>query len=432
MNSILRTIKYNYGCKKCDYATNRRTDFDRHILSKKHKMNLNLPIQQVCGIIEKQNTAVNAQKNKSVSSPIIEKGLYPNIGNNNIIETDNIHINQHTLVVDNSDTATDNNDTQSDNDNETEQNNSFVCECGHYYTKRSNLSRHQKNCEIFRAKKEEKNYLKQIQDTEHITNIIYTDDTTSVQEQDDDNASLAMTNTSTDIMPPLTASEIRDILNSLLDEKNGELKTLIQEHTQQVMEKNIYNINNGNINNINNNNNYNLNIFLHQYCKDAISIGDFIKNHLKIDTKSVEYTGRRGYVEGMTKIFMDGLKKLDIRLRPIHCTDVKREIFYIKGDDKWEKDDEHQTKIKKAIDTVMWMNVGQVSKWQKENPACDVVNSPEYEFHLVVMRQSIGGGNSSDHNIIHRNNEKIIKNLAKAVHLDRKKMKCGFLPLEDE
>jgi len=408
MKAILRTIKYNYGCKKCDYATNRKTDYDRHITSKKHKMNLQLPIQQVCSIIDKQ-------PNKSLYST-------------------NQTYNINTTIVDTvSDTATDNNDSQSDNDNETEQTNSYCCECGHYYTKRSNLSRHQKTCEIYRMKKEEKTYYKQIEDNQHINNIIYSDETPTINDdQDEDAASLTLTNITNDVMAPLTANEIRDILNSLLDEKNGELKTLIQEHTQQVMEKNIYNINNGNINNINNNNNYNLNIFLHQYCKDAISIGDFIKNHLKIDTKSVEYTGRRGYVEGMTKIFMDGLKKLDIRLRPIHCTDVKREIFYIKGDDKWEKDDEHQTKIKKAIDTVMWMNVGQVSKWQKENPACDVVNSPEYEFHLVVMRQSIGGGNGSDHNIIHRNNEKIIKNLAKAVHLDRKKMKCGFLPLEDE
>ena len=339
--------------------SNRKTDLIRHNTSKKHKIN-----------------AINIKLNLTDNNHQIE------ITNENVVE-DRISSQLNEIIV-------------------------YSCFCGSRYTQRSNLSRHHRVCNIY------KSAINKSQIPETDNNLHYEDEEYSI---------ISETNTYNSTNKVITVNDIHGILNNLLEEKNSELKNILLEQTQKMMENSTYNINNinsGNINNINNiNNNFNLNIFLNQHCKDALSISDFINNHLKIDTSSVEYTGKHGYVEGITKIFMDGLNQLDIYKRPIHCTDLKRETFYVKGEEKWEKDDD-QSKIREAIDTVMWKNVDQVRHWQLENPACDVVNSPEFEFHLVIMRQSLGGGNSSDRGLVHRNNDKIIKNIAKAVHINRK------------
>jgi hypothetical protein len=348
--------------------SNRKTDLIRHNTSKKHKINV-------------INIQLNLNDNNKTMQPNIDQPI-----------DDDIPPDVNEIIV-------------------------YSCFCGSRYTQRSNLSRHHRVCNIYRSAINKSN----IQETNNSSsnksnNILYEEDDYSIISDN-------YTNNTTNQL--ITVNDIHGILNNLLEEKNSELKSILLEQTQKMMENSTFNINNinsGNINNINNiNNNFNLNIFLEQHCKDALSISDFINNHLKIDTSSVEYTGKHGYVEGITKIFMDGLNQLDIYKRPIHCTDLKRETFYVKGEEKWEKDDD-QSKIREAIDTVMWKNVDQVRHWQLENPACDVVNSPEFEFHLVIMRQSLGGGNSSDRGLVHRNNDKIIKNIAKAVHLNRKIM----------
>ena len=87
-----------------------------------------------------------------------------------------------------------------------------------------------------------------------------------------------------------------------------------------------------NNNTTNNNNQFNLNFFLNEQCKDAIPLIDFVKS-LKYDFDQLEYTGKHGFVEGVSKIIMDAMNQLDITKRPIHCTDVKRETFYVKDDE---------------------------------------------------------------------------------------------------
>jgi hypothetical protein len=167
----------------------------------------------------------------------------------------------------------------------------------------------------------------------------------------------------------------------------------------------------------NNTNNFNLNIFLNEKCKNAITLLDFIET-LQIDTTNVEYTGKFGYVEGITKIFIDGLKQLDIYKRPIHCTDLKRETLYIKEESSWEKDNQEKSKFKKALGKIVRKNMQLIQKWQEINPRCDIINSPEFELHLNIMKQSIGGGSFEK---TERNNEKIIRNIVKHVLIDKTK-----------
>ena len=194
-------------------------------------------------------------------------------------------------------------------------------------------------------------------------------------------------------------------------EQNNHMQTLISEQPKQIT-----NIQNKTINNNIQNNQFNLTVFLQEKCKDALNMSQFIDT-LQINPQSVEYTGTHGYVNGITKIFMDGLNQLEVHERPIHCTDLKRETLYIKENNKWEKDNEEKAKFKHALATVVNRNVAQVTHWEKENPRSQIPETEEYEFYFDIVRQSLGGGN---HDVTARNNDKILRAIAGKVYLDKK------------
>ena len=199
------------------------------------------------------------------------------------------------------------------------------------------------------------------------------------------------------------------IIDRLINE-NAELRNFIVEQTKTVsdtMSKTIETImvqNNENmskiietckpVNNnttINNNNNqrFNINVFLNEQCKDAINFSDFVKN-IQISYEDLENNAQLGFVNGISKIFMDNLKQLDVNERPIHCTDVKRETMYIKDDNTWTKqaDDE---KLQKAIQTVSYRSMGKLAEWKQENPDYKDCNSEFSQKCLDIQRQTLAG-----------------------------------------
>ena len=190
-----------------------------------------------------------------------------------------------------------------------------------------------------------------------------------------------------------------------------EIKTILAENPPQQIVNNNTNIQHNKITN-----QFNLNVFLQQTCKDALNMSDFIDS-LEINTKSLEYTGTHGYVHGISKIFMDGIRKLKVHERPIHCSDLKREVLYIKDNNTWNKDTEDNKQFKKALATVVHRNMIQIVQWEEENPETSNPESKNYEFYFELARQSMGGGNDE---VTARNNEKILKAIAKEVHIDRK------------
>ena len=283
-----------------------------------------------------------------------------------------------------------------DNNNDT-----YICsKCNKQYKSRMGLWSHSKKCEIIL------NVDDDISSNEPIKNYVM-----KLVEQNNDLRNMFLQQN-----------------NELLEirEQNNQIQTLISENPpQQIVNNNIQN-------NKITNNQFNLNVFLQQTCKDAINMSDFI-NSLKIDAASLHHTGTHGYVNGISKIFTDGLRKLKVHERPIHCSDLKREVLYIKDNDKWEKDTEDNKQFKKALDKVVYRNMGQLEKWvskrslqpgtayggseEEENPRCRIQETDDYEFYFEVIRQSLGGGN---HEVTARNNEKILKAIAKEVHIDRK------------
>ena len=219
------------------------------------------------------------------------------------------------------------------------------------------------------------------------------------------------TNTNTNTMLPLSDDILLEMIisqNKTLIAQNTEFKEIIIEQNAKMLEYSKKPTT------ISNNNHFNLNLFLNETCKDAMTLTEFV-NSLQISSYNVEYTGIHGYVAGISKIFMDGLRQLEVNMRPIHCTDLKREILYIKEADTWEKDNPEKSKFKKALNTVVRKNMQQMREWMNQNPRCEILDTNEYHLHLKIMKQCIGGD-------IHQedaNNRKILRNIAKEVVIDR-------------
>lgn len=187
----------------------------------------------------------------------------------------------------------------------------------------------------------------------------------------------------------------------LLLEQNKENR-ILQEKLLRMGETHIHNTN------VNQVNQFNLNFFLNETCKEAISITDFIKS-LPIGMDDLEYFGRNGYVQGISNIFLTGLRKLDITKRPIHCSDLKREILYIKDDNVWEKDKE-KVRITRAIKIIAQTNIRQIPNWTLENPAHNDVKSNKNTDYLNIIKESVAGDEE---------NQKVIKLISKEMLIEK-------------
>ena len=168
-------------------------------------------------------------------------------------------------------------------------------------------------------------------------------------------------------------------------------------------------------NTINNNNNqtnkFNINLFLNEQCKDAINFADFVKN-IEISHQDLENNAQLGFVNGISKIFMDNLKQLGVNERPIHCTDTKRETMYIKDEDKWTKEAD-DSKLQKAIQTVSYKSMGKLMEWKQENPEYQDVNSEFSKKCLDIHKHTLAG---SDREVYY---PKVIHALAKETMVDK-------------
>jgi hypothetical protein len=161
----------------------------------------------------------------------------------------------------------------------------------------------------------------------------------------------------------------------------------------------------------NNNQRFNINVFLNETCKDAINFSDFVKN-IRISYEDLENNAQLGFVNGISKIFLDNLKQLDVNERPIHCTDVKRETMYIKDENIWTKQPDDE-KLQKAIQTVSYRSMGKLAEWKNENPDYKDCNSEFSQKCLDIQRQTLAG---SDRGVYY---PKVIHALAREVVVDK-------------
>jgi hypothetical protein len=206
--------------------------------------------------------------------------------------------------------------------------------------------------------------------------------------------------------------------------QNQEFKELIFEQNKQLVEQNkklIELAEQGktinNTTNNNNTNNFNLQFFLNETCKDALNLTDFVEQ-IKLQLSDLDMIGRVGYVEGITKIFLRNLKDIDVCKRPIHCSDLKRETLYIKDKDAWEKENNENVKIKRAIKEVEHKNIKQLPQWREENPSAEDTDTKKHMEYQNILLEAMGGSTMENDD---KKREKIIRNIAKEVIIDKTK-----------
>jgi len=200
----------------------------------------------------------------------------------------------------------------------------------------------------------------------------------------------------------------KDLIMMLIKE-NKETRDALIEMSNKIQPNNIVTNNNSH------NKTFNLNFFLNEQCKDALNISDFVSS-IKLDINDLENTGKVGYVEGITKIIVNNLRSLDIFKRPIHCSDIKREILYIKDENKWEKESEEKDKLTKAIKVIANENIKQINKWKKKNPQCKDPESMKNNEYLKIVSNAMSGSTEDETN---KNINKIISNVAKEVLIEK-------------
>jgi len=154
---------------------------------------------------------------------------------------------------------------------------------------------------------------------------------------------------------------------------------------------------------------FNLNLYLNETCKDAMNITDFI-NSIQINLDDLENTGRKGYIEGISNIFLKNLNDLEDHMRPLHCSDLKREILYVKDNDKWEKETDNKPILTKAIKTVAGENIKQIKNWKNKYPDCTSSDSRKNDLYLKIVSNSMSGITKEE---CERNVSKIVSNIAK-------------------
>jgi len=217
------------------------------------------------------------------------------------------------------------------------------------------------------------------------------------------------------------SSQITPELILTVLEQNKELTNLVVEQNKTIMElaKNGQGntISNNNINS--NNKTFNLQFFLNETCKDAMNITDFVDS-LKLQLSDLESVGKLGFVEGISSIIVKNLQALDVHKRPVHCADKKREIIYIKDEDKWEKDNDEKQKMRKVIKNVAYKNERLLQKYKEVHPGCNFSESKYSDQYSKLVIEAMGGAGNNDT----EKEDKIIQKIAKEVVID-KKYKCN-------
>jgi hypothetical protein len=208
-----------------------------------------------------------------------------------------------------------------------------------------------------------------------------------------------------------TTSDNQELRNFIVEQSKTIEKIMIQNTEFMIKSLDSNNIITTNNNTINNNNKFNLNIFLNEQCKDALNFTEFVKN-IEISYQDLENNAQLGFVQGISKIFMDNLKQLGINERPIHCTDLKRETMYIKDEDKWTKELD-DSKLQKAIQTVSYKSMGKLMEWKQENPEYQDADSEFSKRCMDIQRQSLAG---SEREVYY---PKVIHVLAKETMVDK-------------
>ena len=304
--------KQKFYCKFCDYGCSKKSSFNKHLATAKHK------------------NGISVQKNGIKKLPLIFECIYCKKKykhNSGKYRHQKVCKKRPSLLA------------KLATELATPHDSMFRCECGNAYKHASSLSKHKKRC----------NYLQTIEDnSEEIVDII-------------------------------PSNNVEKLLkNIMLD--NKEILKENRELKEQMKNMKMSNI-------TNNNQKYTINMYLNDKCKNAMSLKDFVEN-IKLSLKDLEFTCHHGFVEGVSNIFLKNLSDMEVTERPIHCSDQKRLQFYVKKEDKWEKDKKNE-EIDKSIQKISSKQIGTLIEWTKANPGYE--NNPvKMEEYFKIVGKTMG------------------------------------------
>jgi hypothetical protein len=158
---------------------------------------------------------------------------------------------------------------------------------------------------------------------------------------------------------------------------------------------------------------FNMQFFLNEQCKDAMNIMDFVDS-MSLEFADLEEVGKLGYVEGISNIIIRKLNEMDVYKRPIHCSDAKREIMYVKDDNVWAKENSTNDRIRKAIKHITKKNGDMMIPWSQKHPSCMNIEHRLNDVYVQIMSQCMGGKES-----FVESENKIMKKIAKAVLIEK-------------
>ena len=193
-------------------------------------------------------------------------------------------------------------------------------------------------------------------------------------------------------------------LKEFMMEQNADFKNIILEVCKNFQPSTV------NSNNNNHNKTFNLQVFLNETCKDAMNIMDFADS-IQLKLTDLENVGEYGFVDGISKIIIKSLQEMDVNLRPVHCSDLKREVAYVRENGKWEKDTPDNKLIKKAIKRVAHRNIRQIPEWKKLYPDCGLSDSNKSDQYNELTIEAMGGRGDNDDAKASKIVKKIMKNV---------------------
>ena len=213
------------------------------------------------------------------------------------------------------------------------------------------------------------------------------------------------------------SSENNNPLVAELLKQNQEFKEMMMEQNKHMLEL-AKNAGHNNSNNTTNNTKFNLQFFLNDTCKDAMNITDFV-NSLVLDFEDLENMGHLGYVEGISRIFLRGVRGMDVTNRPFHCSDIKRETMFVKELEGWEKENSDNEKMTMTIKRIACKNLRQATAWMAahQKAIADTDSKPHSQY-MKMMSQCLGGSTAAEDK---SNYNKIIKRVAQEVFIDKNK-----------
>jgi hypothetical protein len=302
---IKQILSKKFMCEKCNYNTDRKSNFDNHLHSSKHTMEL--------------------------TGTIFKQGL---------------------------------------------SNNENICDnCNKIYKTSSGLWKHKQKCI---------NIIKEIDEEE---NIILKDDST------DKHFDLIMMLIKQNAEIIKENSEFKNMVIDVI--KNGTTNTSISHNNSH-------------------NKAFNLNFFLNETCKNAMNITEFADS-IKLQLSDFENVGDVGFITGISNIIIKKLKALDVTQRPVHCTDQKREIIYIKDEDKWEKEDDKKQKFHKFLKKIINKNQRLILKFQEVYPDYNKYSSPNSTRYDKIVIEALGG--RGDNNL--EKEDKILSIISKTIGIEK-------------